>query len=293
MIENALELHFSQNLLWLITAFVAMVLLILGAGILILMQVNKYKEEQRRQIRAQWQDLLAEALMSETIEGENIKLPAPFWKALEKPFVRRVLASELVRTQQSLRGHLNQTVTNLYNLLKLYDQSLALLHSRQWHHKAKGLQQLSAMGQYHVADLIVSYTNHSNESVRNEAQLGMLRMEGLGGLRFLEGLQHPISEWQQFNLLHQLQLHTVTELPDMDRWLKAPQQTVVVLAIRLCRLFQLFGYAGQMEKLQRHANNAIRTEANQCLHHWGLAELQREDIFRKALSAAAPKPITA
>lgn len=293
MIENALELHLSQNLLWLLTAFVAMVLLVLGAGILIMMRVNKYKEEQRRQIRTQWQDLLAEALMAEPGEGESIKLPAAFWKALEKPFVRRVLASELVRTQQSLRGHLNQTVTNLYNLLKLYDQSLALLHSRQWHRKAKGIQQLSAMGQYAVADLIVAHTNHHNISVRNEAQLGMLRLEGLKGLRFLEGLLHPISEWQQFNLLHQLQLHTVTELPDMERWLQSPQQSVVVFAIRLCRLFQLFGYSGQMEGLQRHTNSAIRTEANQCLHHWGLAELQTEEMLRKALATPALKPLTA
>ncbi|OLY92212.1 hypothetical protein SAMN05444008_12422 [Cnuella takakiae] len=293
MNEYALELHFSENLIWVFTAFVALVLLVLGAGILIMMRINRYKEEQRRQIRAQWKDLLAEMLMEENVGEQDLRLPPEFEAALQKPFVRRVLASELVRTQQSLRGNMNETITAVYNQLQLADQSLALLHSRKWHRKAKGIQQLSSMGQYQVAELIVDLTNHPNLSVRNEAQLGMIRLEGPDGLRFLNSLQHALSEWQQFNLLHQMQLYTGVELPDMDGWLLGSQQSVVVFAIRLCRLFQLFGYAGQIEGLQRHSNTAIRREANQCLHHWGLTELYTEEMLRKAMATPLAQPLTA
>lgn len=288
MKPDTLQLDLSERLFWYSTAVVALVLSGLSVWILLLMRTHKRQELRRQQIRAAWNNILANLLMNEDLMEEGIELPPTFTAELKKPFVCSVLASELVSTRQSLRGQMADAVLSVYNQLGLVDYSAKLFYSKKWHRMAKGIQQVSAMAQYQFLDAILQRTNHHNLWVRNEAQLGMLRLRGAQGLYFLESLRQPLSEWQQFNLLHQLQLQNAQSLPDLTQWLQSENHSVAVFTIRLCQLFQCFQYAGQITALQRHPAPAIRIEANQCLHRWGLAELHTGEILPVVQSFLQP-----
>jgi hypothetical protein len=263
--------NYTGQILWVVTIAVTVVLFFLVAWILVQLHTHKRKEIRRSHIREEWNVILAGFLMDEGISGQDFELPAAFTAQLKKPFVCSVLASELVRTRQALRGHMAANVVALYNQLGLAACSEQLLNSPKWHLQAKGIQQLSVMEQHQFFDAIYIRVNHPNKWVRNEAQLGMLRLRGTQGIGFLKHLRYPLSEWQQFNLLHQLQLSQTKNLPGLGRWLLSKNNSVVVFSIRLCQMYQLFDYAARIETLQRHASLSVRQVAGECLSHWGFA----------------------
>jgi hypothetical protein len=118
---------------------------------------------------------------------------------------------------------------------------------------------------------VYNRVNHTNQYVRNEAQLGMIRLKGAAGLSFLTHLQNPLSDWQQFNLLHQLQLQQVGVIDVAPAWLESDNSSVVVFAIRLCRVFQCFSMSGYLKVLLLHEAPQVREEASKCLAGWGMA----------------------
>lgn len=260
-----------------------MVLAVLVCYILFKLEINKRKEAKRKQIRTAWRNILAELLMDESVMDRTFELPPSFVAELKKPFVRNVLASELVRTRLSLRGQMAETVISVYNQLGLQKHSKNLLQSSLWHKQAKGIQQLSSMAQHQYFDAIYKRVNHPNTWVRNEAQMGMIRMRGIQGLGFLKHLRRPISEWQQFNLLNQLQLEHSKEIPEMSEWLLSNNPSVVQFSIHLCEMYQLFQYTEQINNLRQHPHPVIRTCARACLIHWGIIELNTPETFYQNL----------
>jgi hypothetical protein len=270
---------FSGYILWVVTAIVSAVMLFFVVWILIQLQTNKQKQLRHNAIKEEWNNIVVGLLMDESVVDENFKLPPSFVSKLKKPSVRSVLASELVRTRQSLRGNMADTVVAVYNRLGLAASSGKLLNSHKWHLQAKGIQQLSVMEQHQYFKAIYIRVNHPNVWVRNEAQLGMLRLRGTQGLGFLKHLRYPLSEWQQFNLLHQLQLMQSKNLPGLGAWLLSKNNSVVVFSIRLCQMYQLFEHAGQIEKLQQYASPSVRSVAAECLAHWGLIPQETSVVF--------------
>ena len=261
---------FSGHVLWVVTAIVSAVLVFFIMWILIQMQTHKQKQLRHSAIREEWNNILVDLLMDESVVDDGFKLPPSFVAKLKKPSVRSVLASELVRTRQSLRGNMADTAVAVYNVLGLVASSDRLLNSRQWHRQAKGIQQLSIMEQQQYFDAICIHINHPNIWVRNEAHLGMIRLRGSMGLSFLSHLHYPLSEWQQFNLLHQLQLTQAKNLPGLNTWLRSTNHSIVVFSIRLCQMYQLFEHAERIGKLQKHADPSVRSAAVECMTHWGL-----------------------
>ncbi len=263
-------LNFTGYILWVVTAVVSATVCFFVAWIVVQLHIHKKKELRRSRIREEWNIILAGLLMDESASGQDFALPQDFVAQLKKPFVRNVLANELVRTRQSLRGNMAETVKALYNQLGLAECSGSLLRSSKWHLQAKGIQQLSVMEQQQYFDAIYIRVNHPNTWVRNEAQLGMLRLRGPQGLGFLKHLRYPLSEWQQFNLLHQLQLQQTKNLPGLASWLLSKNHSVIVFSIRLCQMYQLFEHAPQIGGLQKHRRAAVRQVATECMQHWGL-----------------------
>ncbi len=278
MLIKTLPYNIYDHLLWWVAAFVWVVLFLLSMWIIVQLRNYRSREQRRQQIRSNWNTVIAGLLMDESVLDESFTLPQSLAVELNNRYVRSVVTTELVHTAGSLRGQMAETLVSLYNHLGLVAHSERLFRSRKWHRKAKGIQQVSAMGQHQFTDEILSLTNHPNTWVRNEAQLGLIRLSGTAGFDFLDDLHQPLSEWQQFNLLHLLHLQPPGEMPGIDRWLQSENHTVVVFAIRLCQSFQLFQHADLVGRLHNHPNPAVRTEAASCMQHWGLGDLLLQSI---------------
>ncbi len=92
------------------------------------------------------------------------------------------------------------------------------------------------MGQAKYAKEIFRLTNDSHELVRNEAQCALVNFYGFKGLRFLNVIIYPISQWQQIQLLNYLHdLHSA-DTKQLIKWLQSKNNSVVTFAIHLASL---------------------------------------------------------
>jgi hypothetical protein len=114
---------------------------------------------------------------------------------------------------------------------------LQKLKSNKWHIKARGIHELAVMGQLKYVREIFRLTNDSHELVRNEAQCAIVIFYGFKGLRFLNVLVHPVSQWQQIQLLNYVHDLQSAEPRFLKRWLTSKNNSVVTFAIHLSSLY--------------------------------------------------------
>jgi len=193
-----------------------------------------------------------------------IELPKKFYRILKNKAARQLVIEELISCKKNFSGSVAETIVQLYNKLDLKKDSLKKLNNnRKWHVKARGIQELYLMDQMDVLKTIFKNTNNKNEFVRMEAQTGMIHMTGFAGLRFLDVISYPLTEWQQIKLLEQLRLtpkkQDISE--NIADWLLSKNITVVVFALKLADEYQQFALRDNVINCLVHPYEQIRTQA--------------------------------
>src|ERR1700737_382632 len=125
-------------------------------------------------------------------------------KKLENPRFRKFLLQILVEAKQNLARPAANQLQELYLKLNMKQDSLQKLNGSRWQEMVDGIHELAIMGQIDHLEEIFQLTNHENLEVRMESQSAVIELIGFEGLRFLDIARHPISDWQQMKLLHQL-----------------------------------------------------------------------------------------
>ena len=195
---------------------------------------------------------------------ENVQLPAKFYRKLKSSAARQIVIDELIRVKKNFSDDVSNNLIALYSQLGLYKDSLKKLRSRNsWYTIARGIQELYQMNQLHYAPKILHQTNSKNEQIRNEAQAGIVSLLGFEGLRFLDILTYPISEWQQMKLLDQLK----TKDPDkqviekIEKWLRSDNVSVVVFVLRVIGEYKFFSVHDQVANCLLSDNSTVRRQA--------------------------------
>jgi hypothetical protein len=119
------------------------------------------------------------------------------------------------------------------------------------------------MDQKDVLNTIYKNTNSNNEFVRMEAQTGVIHLTGFPGLRFLDVISYPLTEWQQLKLLEQLRLYPKKEdlSEKIPGWLQSENDTVVVFALKLADEYQQFSVRKYVIDCLVHQKQAVRSQA--------------------------------
>jgi hypothetical protein len=96
-----------------------------------------------------------------------------------------------------------------------------------------------------------------------EAQTGVIHMTGFPGLRFLDVISYPLTEWQQIKLLEQLRLTPKKEdlSENISGWLLSKNDTVVVFALKLADEYQQFTVRDGVVNCLVHPHEPVRTQA--------------------------------
>ena len=152
----------------------------------------------------------------------------------------------------------------LYMELGLKEESLRKIKSSNpWHIRAKGIQELYMMDQKDVLTTIYKNTNSTNEYVRMEAQTGVIHLTGFPGLRFLDVISYPLTEWQQLKLLEQLRISAKKEdlSEKIPHWLLSTNNTVVVFALKLADEYQQFAVTNEVIRCLVHQSHEVRSQA--------------------------------
>lgn len=194
----------------------------------------------------------------------DLTLPPKFYRILKNKAARQFAIDELISCKKNFSGTVADTIVQLYNQLDLKKDSLKKINTkRKWHIKARGIQELYLMDQKDVLKTIYKNTNNKNEFVRMEAQTGVIHMTGFAGLRFLDIISYPITEWQQIKLLEQLRLTPKQEdlSESIAGWLLSKNDTVVVFALKLADEYQQFTSRDNVINCLVHPHEPVRTQA--------------------------------
>jgi hypothetical protein len=200
----------------------------------------------------------------ETEDATTIPVTDRATKLMRNRYFRELLTKEIMSAKRSISGTSADNLKHLYQQLKLDKYALKNLKSRYWHIKAKAIQELTVMEMDEFATELYSYTNNQNELVRMEAQTALVQFHGFEGLRFLDIVTYPISDWQQIKLLQQLSLVPPSDI-SIDAWLKSANNSVVVFALKLARNYHRFELHDTIVSCLDHEDPEVRLHAIHCL----------------------------
>ena len=177
---------------------------------------------------------------------------------LKTKFARQVLLDEIIKLYKDLIGSPADNLRQLYLNFGLDTDSMKKLKDHRWHIKAKGIKEISQMNIKGGYVELYKLINHSNQTLRMEAQLALVRLVNFDALRFLDDAKYPISEWQQINLLGVLSSLQNQNLPDFSRWLKSKNESVVLFALKMIIHFSCLDFIKEVIKMLNHESLKVR-----------------------------------
>lgn len=282
------------------TTFVfATVVLIMLLFILLFLRQYHHRQKRKVQLRSLFSDLIAGIAICES-EEECKETLHPFLDSqkprLQKHFTRRILLREIVKTKDSVSGIAAENLQWLYETLKLDIDSLQRFSSGKWYRKASAIQHLAEMQQSKHLVKIYRETNNANTFIRTEAQIAVVKLTGFKGLRFLNIITYPISQWQQLSLIHHLQ-QSEPDAAQISPWLSSKNDTVVAFALRLVGIYKCFELYQEVIACLEHTSPVVRLQALQAakeiyedttlpvlLHHFGAASKEEQLAILDMLS---------
>lgn len=243
------------------------ILTIILIGIVFLISSLKKKNEAAELlISAKLQNWFIEIILQEfTSIGQAFIIPNEINSLLQKKRARKVFLRELIDMKRTMNGDPGNNLTKLYVQLNLHVDSLKKLNSMRWHLKAKGIQELAIMDQLSLEDEIFNLSYHKNSMVRMEAQTAMVRLWEYKGLRFLDSLHYPLTEWHQSNLLQLLCNKPIESIEILNAWLKSSNPRVVQFALKLVGEHFAAVFFNEVVNCLTHPETFVRKQAVICL----------------------------
>lgn len=188
--------------------------------------------------------------------------PDDFRSIASNTYRRQVLIDQLIDVSVNLKGDANKKLLALYKHLGLDGDSISRAHDYRWHKKIKGFRELAFMDIKDANATIYKALNSSNEILRMEAQIALVRLSDENPFEFLSHLTRPFSLWEQITL-HELIIQHDLPIPSFQEWLDSPNPTVVMFALRMIREFRQGEAENKIRKILVHTEPAVRQLAVQ------------------------------
>lgn len=215
---------------------------------LILLFISKLSEMSRKRKKETLTPYIDMALLGILFENQtiaNLMQDKTYRKLSRKRFFRNLLVENIMRLHASFAGDYQVKLQEFYEDSGLSDISFRKLRRWRWHIRCEGVNELSRMRVKEALPEIIRLTNARNNVLKQEALLGIIRLQGLQGLLTIADHPGVINDWIQLNILSVVKNAGYAEIPDFGRFLESSNESVVVLGIRLVHTF------GQLHHLQR------------------------------------------
>lgn len=217
-------------------------LMVSGFAFILIFSFYKRRLENKKKFWVQnITDIISNAIFFENDGGEMLKLNPGDEFLLKNKTFRQFFINEIIQAKKNLSGAPIANLITLYETFHLDKDALQKIKSKKWHIKAKGIHELAVMKQVKYVKEIFRFTNDSNELVRNEAQCAIVNFYGFKGLRFLNVIKYPISQWQQIQLLNYVRDFQSDDPEHLIKWLQSKNNSVVTFALRLAFLYNCIG----------------------------------------------------
>ena len=221
--------------------------------------IKRKKYRFKADIRQSLEEWITEVILNDS--PVDITIPADFINIFKKPEARQMLTDELVRNKSSFLGSVSDNIIKLYYRLGLNVDSLIKLKDSKPHIQCQGIHELCVMEQKDHLLKVYRYTNSKDKEVRIEAQTAMVQWHGFKGLRFLDVVSYPVTDFQQLKLLELLRQIPFTGLPKLNKWLQSKNHTVVNFALKLAQHYKQAQVQSETAQCLYHLNDAVRLQA--------------------------------
>jgi HEAT repeat protein len=178
----------------------------------------------------------------------------------ENRFDRQLLIDQMIDLCINLKGEIKETIKDLYLNLGLKEDSLKKVYSKKWHEHVKGIRELAYMNIREASEKILESLNSSNEIVRMEAQIAMVRLSDENPYQFLHYLEKPLALWEQVTL-HELLIQHNLEVPAFEDWFKSENLSVVMFALEMTSWFKQVSSGDAIMGLFEHEDENVRNTA--------------------------------
>jgi hypothetical protein len=234
--------------------------------LLVVILLNRRKleaEAKRRQfLMERYQSLIVDYLFGSAS-------PLEFRAIASDNYSRQILIDQMIDVSTNLKGEESRKLVGLYKHLNLDKDSLARARDFRWHKKIKGFRELAFMNVKDANDAMYKALNSSNEILRMEAQIALVRLNHEDHFEFLSHLRRPFSLWEQITL-HDLIIQHNIPVPKFSKWLTSTNDTVVMFALRMIREFNQTDAEEDIKKTLKHDSPAVRLLAVQVAGDMGL-----------------------
>jgi hypothetical protein len=234
--------------------------------LLVIILLNRGRIEREEKLNAylmeKYQSLIVEYLFGNSTHDS-------FRSIASDDYSRQVLIDQMIDVSVNLKGDESKRLLSLYKHLRLDKDSLARAHDHRWHKKIKGFRELAFMNVKDANDVIFKALNSSNEILRMEAQIALVRLSDKDHFDFLSHLRRPFSLWEQITLHDLMIQHNIPE-PSFKKWLSSPNDTVVVFALRMIREFRQADAEEGIKESLLHKSPDVRCIAVQVAGDLGL-----------------------
>jgi hypothetical protein len=193
--------------------------------------------------------------------ADLIPTPKRLQKLLPNRYFRRLITADLLSARENMSGTAATNIKKIFYQLKLDKWTKKMLESNLWHIKAAGIQQVGIMGMQEFMPKVSRFVNNNRRLLRVEAQNTLLKLSGFEGLRFLDKATYPISEWQQIRILEDLSQLPAENFTGIDKWLKSQNDTVVIFALKLSKVYFRFELYDEVLACLAHNNAEVRRQA--------------------------------
>lgn len=178
-----------------------------------------------------------------------------------KRHVRNAVVATLIKLKTEISGEFELAIDDLYIELDLKKYALSKLNSTEDFRLVNGIRQLRLFNVKETLEPIQQLLSHPKDAVRNEAQLYVVKIEKIPGLRFLDDLEKPLTEWNQIQILEILKSFQDQEIRDVSSWLVSENKYVVMFALKLVKIYNLYDMENNTLQLLEDGSKEIRIDA--------------------------------
>ena len=173
---------------------------------------------------------------------------------LKNNIVQQTLISEITTYHKNFIGKPLEVLEALYRKLQLAEISKKKLQNKNWEVKIEGIREANEMRITEMADDIIVYTDDENGYLRMEAQAAYLKLSLKDPFHFLDRARERILDWHQLVLFEKITKNKQLQIPLFSKWLRSPNDTVVLLCLKLIDHFKQFDAESEVERLLQHHN---------------------------------------
>lgn len=224
-----------------------------------ILYVKRKKHKLKINIRQALEEWITETIISES--NADFAVPEELSFIFKKTESRQMVIDELLRNKTNFTGIVSDNIIKLYYQLALNVDSINKIDGAKPGIQCQGIHELCVMEQKDQLLKVYRLTNSKSKDVRVEAQTAVLRWYGFRGLRFLDVLTFPITEFQQLRLLELLRQLQFDEIPKLEQWLTSANETVVNFALKITEHYKQSHVIHITEQCLSHKSEEVRIQA--------------------------------